>query len=49
MFREGEDRPVLVDLGLVRDLSIASITASWMRETWNSLFRSPSSLIMRSA
>jgi len=30
MFREGEDRPVLVDLGLVRDLSISSITESWI-------------------
>jgi serine/threonine protein kinase len=45
MFREGEDRPVLVDLGLVRDLSISSITESWIvRGPGTPYFASPEQL-----
>ena len=45
MFREGEDRPVLVDLGLVRDLSISSITNSWIvRGPGTPYFASPEQL-----
>jgi serine/threonine protein kinase len=45
MFREGDDRPVLVDLGLVRDLSITSITQSWMiRGPGTPYFASPEQL-----
>ena len=45
MFREGDDRPVLVDLGLVRDLSISSITQSWMvRGPGTPYFASPEQL-----
>jgi len=32
MFREQEDVPVLVDLGLVRDLSEISLTPSWLQQ-----------------
>jgi serine/threonine protein kinase len=45
MFRKGDERPVLVDLGLVRDLSISSITQSWMvRGPGTPYFASPEQL-----
>jgi serine/threonine protein kinase len=45
MFREGDERPVLVDLGLVRDLSMSSLTQSWMmRGPGTPYFASPEQL-----
>ena len=45
MFREGDEKPVLVDLGLVRDLSMSSLTQTWMmRGPGTPYFASPEQL-----
>jgi serine/threonine protein kinase len=45
MFRQNDDRPVLVDLGIVRDLSLDSLTQSWVaRGPGTPYFSSPEQL-----